>query len=84
MDATGIQTIWEDNSPPPLVDLSIRCLLHNPATLFYAIDVTRVRRRRTASLSSGVLRSPSWEVVEHEEQISKKGKTIIEYRNTEW
>ena len=41
----GIKTIWESNSPDQLVDLAARCILRNPKTLFYAIDVTRTKRR---------------------------------------
>ncbi len=32
--ATGVHTIWEDNSPDSLVDLSARCVLANPGLLF--------------------------------------------------
>ena len=73
MNATGVRTVWEENSPSSLVDLSVRCILHNPSILFYAIDVTRVRRRGTIT-SCDINARASRDVVEHEDQISDKGK----------
>ena len=31
---SGVCTVWEDNSPDSLVDLSAQCVLRNPHTLF--------------------------------------------------
>ena len=39
-----IGTIWEDNSPCSLENLSIKYILQNPGILFCAIDVTQKRR----------------------------------------
>ena len=73
MNATGIRTVWEENSPDSLVDLSARCILRNPSILFYAIDVTRVRRRGTIT-SSDINTIIARDVVEHEDEISEKGR----------
>ena len=75
MNATGIRTVWEENSPDTLVDLSARCILRNPSILFYAIDVTRLRRRGTIT-SSDINTLISRDVVEHEDQISDKGRQL--------
>ena len=68
----GIRTTWEENSPDSLVNQSIHCILHNPETIFYAIDVTRLRRRHKTTSTTKVTRKRSLKVVEHEDQISDK------------
>ena len=78
----GIRTVWEENSPDSLVDLAARCVLRNPETLFYAIDVTRVRRRggsvESVTERSPFTRSGKWEVTEHEDRVSDKGPRLYE------
>ena len=77
----GIKTIWESNSPDQLVDLAARCILRNPKTLFYAIDVTRTKRRAGSvvnSTSSPSTRSGKWEVTEHADRISEKSPRLYE------
>ena len=77
MITKGIRTIWEEDSPEPLVDLAVRCLLSNPSTLFYAIDITRTN---SGGSIDSVTDSPSrtrkgpWDIVEHEDRISEKGE----------
>ena len=76
----GIPTIWEENSPDPLVDLAVRCLLRNPSTLFYAIDITRTLKNGSLDSDTDIpyhTRKGTWDIIEHEDRISKKGKISL-------
>ena len=70
----GIRTTWEENSPDSLVNQSIQCILRNPETIFYAIGVTRPRRRHKTTSTIKGTRKRSLEIVEHEDQVSDKRK----------
>ena len=80
MNANGIRTAWECNSPETLVDSSIRSILHHPSILFYAIEVSRsdqsILSRTNRKSQKGRLH-----VVEHDDCISKKGKLLT---STKW
>ena len=78
MNTRAIRTFWEGNSPDSLLDLSIQCLLRNPAILFYAIDVTREPRRGTRGASAHSRKEIAEKVTEHEDQISEKGPRLYE------
>ena len=75
MNANGIRTAWDCNSPETLVDLSIRSILHHPSILFYAIEVSR-SDQSLLSRTNRKSKKGRLHVVEHDDCISKKGKLL--------
>jgi len=55
---SGVCTVWEDNSPDSLVDLSAQCVLRNPQTLF-ADDIAPSEVPRLAKRSDSAGRRDS-------------------------
>ena len=82
MNANGIRTAWECNSPETLVDSSIRSILHHPSILFYAIEVSR-SDQSLVSRTNRKSKKGRLNVVEHDDCISKNATLVSIHSNDE-